>query len=313
MKVLLTGSSGQLGKAIIDLKPKGVDLIITRRDNLDLSDQNECIKKIKLYKPDWIINSGAYTNVDFAENNSEEVFKVNSLAPKTFSESILCNKGKLLQISTDYVFDGKKNVAYGPYEKRCPINVYGSTKTLGESYIEKILGGKNKGIILRSSWVMGPEKNNFLSKILDLLSEKSEISVVSDQVSCPTSTFTLAKMCWCVIKKEKKIFDSIDKKVPILHCCDGGRASWYDVAEKISEFGLDLGLIKNKSFIKPVNSIEYKTSAIRPSFSLLNCESSFEILNFKVNHWKDEVYKNMTKILHNNYLDYYNDSIGNAK
>jgi len=303
MKVLLTGSNGQLGKKIIDSKPDGINLIATYRDNLNLSNQDECLKQIKLHNPDWIINSAAFTNVDLAEKNVAEAFRVNSIAPKNFSETILNNKCKLLQISTDYVFNGRKTFAYKPYEKRSPINIYGSSKTAGEEYIERILEGKNKAIILRSSGVIGPENNNFLTRILELLSKRSEIKVISDQISCPTSTVTLARMCWLLIKKEEIVFNSLNKKVPIFHCCDKGRASWYEVAETILEFGLELGLIKKKSSLMPIKAIEYNSLALRPKFSLLNCDKSFEILNFKANYWKEELYKNMTKIVLNNYQD----------
>ncbi len=297
MKVLLTGSNGQLGKAIIDSKPKGIELIKTNRGNLDLANKEECLENIEIHRPDWIINSGAFTNVDMAEENIEEVFKINSLAPRYFSESIRNNKGKLLQISTDYVFDGKKTKALKPYDKRNPINIYGHSKAMGEDNISAILGGTNKAIILRSSWVMGPNSKNFLSKILNLLLTKKEVKVVSDQFSCPTSTETLSQICWMIINKEKIIFDLNTKRLPIMHCSDGGLASWYEVAKAIAEIGMDLGLITDEVNVYPIKTSEYTKSAKRPSFSLLDCESSFNVLNFKAKNWKVALYETMTKIV----------------
>ena len=297
MKVLLTGSNGQLGYAIKKFKPNGIDLIETNRKILDLAIEDHCKEKVKIYKPDWIINAGAYTNVDSAENNFKEAFAVNSLAPKYFSEAISSYKGKLLHLSTDYVFDGKSSIPYEPDDKLNPINVYGITKAKGEDNIREILGWGNKAIILRSSWVMGPNHKNFLSTMVKLFKENRNIRVVSDQVSCPTSTSTLALMCWEIIRKQDVIFDSNKKNLPILHCSDKGVASWYDVAKMILKFGLEMGIFVSQSNIFPVTSQEYNSVAQRPLFSLLNCESSFKKISFSSKDWEDELYKNMSKII----------------
>ncbi len=297
MKVLLTGSNGQLGDAIKKFKPYGIDLIETNRKNLDLSIEDDCIGKVKIYNPDWIINAGAYTNVDIAETNFKEAFAVNSLAPKYFSEAISSCKCKLLHLSTDYVFDGKSSIPYEPHDKLNPINVYGITKAKGEDNIREILGLKNKAIILRSSWVMGPNHKNFLSTMVKLFKENRDIRVVSDQVSCPTSTSTLALMCWEIIRKQEIIFDSNKKNLPIFHCSDKGVASWYDVAKLILKFGLEMGIFESQSNIFPITSQEYNSVAQRPLFSLLDCESSFKKISFSSNNWEDELYKNMSKII----------------
>ena len=297
MKVLLTGSNGQLGNAIKNSKPNDINLIDTNRKDLDLADQEECKEKIKIFKPDWIINAGAYTNVDKAETNFNEAFAINSLAPKHFSEAITLNSTKLLQISTDYVFDGKSSNPYKPYDKLNPINAYGISKAEGEKYIEEILGLQNKAIILRSSWVMGPYHKNFLTTIIKLLKNNRKISVVSDQVSCPTSSSTLALMCWEIIRNEKIIFNYNKKQLPIFHCSNKGVASWYDVAKIILEFGLEMGILHESSNIIPISSQEFNSVAKRPHFSLLDCESSFKEINFKTNNWEDELYKNMSKII----------------
>ncbi len=297
MKVLLTGSNGQLGDAIKKFKPEGITIIETNRKNLDLALEEHCKEKIETFKPDWIINAGAYTNVDSAETNFKEAFAVNSLAPRYFSEAISSYKGKILHVSTDYVFDGKSSIPYEPGDKVNPINVYGITKAEGEKNIKEILGWENKGIILRSSWVIGPNKQNFLSKIIKLLKENREIRVVSDQVSCPTSTSTLSLMCWEIIRKQELIFDSNKTPIPIFHCSDKGVASWYDIAKLILKFGLEMGIFANQPNILPITSKEFNSVAKRPLFSLLNCESSFKKINFSPNNWEDELYKNMSKIV----------------
>tara|TARA_Y100000589_G_scaffold328717_1_gene373475 strand:- start:242 stop:1135 length:894 start_codon:yes stop_codon:yes gene_type:complete len=297
MRVLLTGSTGQLGKAIKCLKPKEIKLIETTRNEINLNSKSDCFKKIEIYKPDWIINAAAFTNVDLAETNFREAYKINSLAPKYFAESILKYGGKLLQISTDYVFDGSQNKPYKIGDLTNPINNYGISKAAGENNIIEILGDSQKGIILRTSWLMSPNKVNFLTKMLSLFEEKNEINVVSDQISCPTSTSTLAKMCWQIIKKEKAVFQLHSNYFPILHCCDKGKASWYEVALSIYEYGRRLDIVKNDCLIRPVKSAKYPSLAKRPLYSLLDCERSFELLNFRVNNWKKELYESMTKIV----------------
>jgi len=296
MRVLLTGSNGQLGKAIKSLKPEEINLIETTRNDLNLISKEECLHKIEYYKPDWIINSAAFTNVELAEKNYKEALQVNGLAPKFFAECIKSYGGKLLQISTDYVFDGFKNVPYETNDKTNPLNNYGLSKEAGEKNIIKILRENNSAIILRSSWVISPNEHNFLTKMLKLIISRKEVNVVSDQISCPTSTITLARMCWEIVKKEKLIFNNND--LPILHCSDKGFASWYDVALSIYENGKKLGLIKEACLINPVKSSQYNCLANRPLYSLLDCESSYRLLNFKANHWKNELYEIMTKIVY---------------
>ena len=297
MNVLLTGSAGQLGTAIIYNKPDWVNLISTDKQNLDLSNEKECRKVIDFYKPEWIINAGAYTNVELAEKNQEEAFNVNSLATEYLSHSIFDSQTKLLHISTDYVFDGENCIPYKPYDRPNPINIYGESKLAGEKNIQNILGNKNKAIILRSSWIISPYGNNFLTKFINLLKSQKEIKVVTDQISCPTSAITLAKMCWQILIKEKQIYYLNKEDVPIFHCSDSGKASWYDLGKAIMEISFEKGIIKNKKSILPIKSSEYHSLAIRPQFSLLCCKESFEKIDFKVNNWKDELYKNILKMI----------------
>ena len=139
MKILLTGGSGQLGQEILKFKPKGVEVLSPSRIKLDLSDYKACKDIIKHYQPDWIINCGAYTDVEAAERNIQLSQKINSFAPGAFSEAINTRNTNLLQISTDFVFDGNQNFPYEEYQTKNPLSQYGATKALGEELIEKIL------------------------------------------------------------------------------------------------------------------------------------------------------------------------------
>ena len=289
MKVLITGSSGQLGKTLNLLKPKNIEILNTTKETFDLNNDVNISKYILKNDPDWIINCGAYTHVDNAEKDKNIVFQVNSNSVKTISNTLLKMKGKLLQISTDFVFDGNKNNPYKPYEKTSPINTYGYSKMLAEDYIKEIFIEPNKAVILRTSWLMSHFGNNFALKMLNLHKKNKKLNVVTDQIGSPTSTFTLAKICWEIILSPFKWKDRAKENSLILHACDSGIASWYDVAESLGEIGEELGLIDQKAEVKPIKSEEYFTLAKRPIFSALESNYTFDILNLKSKHWRNSM------------------------
>ncbi len=297
MKVLITGSKGQLGRTLIQLRPPGIKIFPMDRSNFDLSDISSCRETIRKIKPDWIINCGAFTNVDLAEKKKELVMKVNCLAPLAFAEEIKRLGGKFLQISTDYVFDGlSRNKPYSTSDERSPISVYGESKAQAEIDIEKTLGNTNKGIILRTSWLFGPVGKNFLITILNLNLKQKRIKVVYDQIGCLTSTFSLAEVCWIIVtlKNHSKIFDA--NKSGILHWHDHGQTSWYEIAKEINNIGKEIGLINQKSEIIPIKTSEYKSLARRPLYSVLDSSSTKEILNYSGEHWNSTLKKIMQKI-----------------
>ena len=283
MKILLTGSNGQLGKALIEKKPEDMNLVLSNRDSFDLTSKSQLESFIKECKPDLILNAAAYTAVDKAESEKDLAFNVNALAPKYLAEISMEFGIKLLHISTDFVFDGSQNFPYKTNQKRSPISVYGYTKSCGEEFIENIMKDSNDGFIVRTSWLMGPVGKNFARTILKLVSERDQINIVSDQIGCPTTTLSLSTYCWEVINIINK-----GKILPkILHYTNSGIASWYDIAVAIKEIGLELGLFKNGAEILPIKAIDYPTPAIRPVYSVLDCSSSLEFSDFSTrSHWR---------------------------
>ncbi len=299
MKVLLTGSEGQLGIAIQKLAPKGIKLLSFNKSQFNLSKINSVKKDLEIIKPDFIINCGAYTNVDMAENDKENVMNINANSVKEISLYLKKSGGNLIQISTDYVFDGLNSSAYKVNDKVSPINQYGFSKAKAEQFIQEILGNTNQAVILRTSWLMGTVGKNFLLTMLKLHQKKDKINVVSDQISCPTSTKTLAKACWKLVsyKMGKNIYRS--NFMPILHWCDNGIASWYDIAVAIGEISLKNGLVDSPALINPIKSKNYPTKARRPSFSLLDCTSSREFLDLKGEYWRDSLETSIKSIIGN--------------
>ena len=288
MKVLLTGAAGQLGHALRQQVPAGVELIATSRGGgdgvlaLDLADASACRAMVQQLRPDWVLNSGAYTAVDKAESEPELAHAVNGGAPRAFAETLAETGGRLLQVSSDFVFNGSQGHPYRPEQPRDPLGIYGASKAAGEEAVEQILGPSGCGLILRTSWVMGPVGKNFALTMLRLHRDKPEISVVADQVGCPTSTHTLATACW----RAMALADTPIELPAVLHWSDAGAASWYDVAVAVGEMGLELGLLERMAQVNPITTADFPTPAQRPSYSLLNCSATRQALDLPALHWR---------------------------
>tara|TARA_Y100000994_G_scaffold203288_1_gene174507 strand:- start:683 stop:1588 length:906 start_codon:yes stop_codon:yes gene_type:complete len=295
MKVLLTGTSGQLGQAIIKSKPPFVKLIATTRRELDLTDTESCRRAVRQHQPDWVINSGAYTAVDKAEDEKELAMSINAIAPKIFSEELSQTGGRLLQISTDFVFDGEQKFPYKTDQKKNPLSIYGATKAAGEDAIYEVLGNSNRALIIRTSWLLGPVGKNFMKTMIRLHRSQKEIRVVADQIGCPTSTLTLAKACWRAIEKHNDIEPNV-LTPKIHHWSDEGSASWYEFAEVIGELGHRIGLIDRPARVIPISSMEYPTRAIRPKYSILDCTSTRQFLNLEAIHWRESILNVMKQV-----------------
>jgi dTDP-4-dehydrorhamnose reductase len=280
MKVLLTGREGQLGTALQASLPEGVILIATGRSELDLADHAACRQAVRDHRPDWVLNAGAYTAVDRAESEADRAMAINAGAPQAFAEALLDTGGRLLQVSTDFVFNGAQGSPYRPDQALDPLGVYGATKAAGETAALALPGAR----VLRTSWVYGPVGKNFCLTMLRLHAAKAAagepLGVVADQVGCPTATHTLAAACW------RAIGIGADADGPrILHWSDAGAASWYDFAVAIGELGVAAGLLERAAEVRPLSTAAYPTPAQRPSYSLLDCSSSRLALALDPVHW----------------------------
>ena len=287
MKILLTGAAGQLGQALRAAAPSDATVIATSRQGgggleaLDLGDANACRMAVETHRPDWVLNAGAYTAVDKAESEPELAHAVNAMAPRAFAEALKTSGGRLLQISTDFVFNGSQGTPYRPEQNRTPLGVYGASKAAGEDAVQELFTGDARSLILRTSWVMGPVGRNFALTMLRLHRERDTLGVVADQVGCPSSTLNLAQACWQCIRLGSK------QALPeIMHWSDAGAASWYDVAVAIGEMGGELGLIASPAEVKPIGTSDYPTPAARPSYSLLDCKGTREALQLNGEHWR---------------------------
>lgn len=300
MKVLITGTKGQLGKALVQLKPLGINIIPTTREEFNLENLDQCKKFLVKNQPDWVINAAAYTAVDNAESERDKAMRINAEAPQIIAETLKNIGGNLLQISTDFVFDGNQSYPYCPQDKTNPINFYGKSKLSAENLIRETFQNKNQYIILRTSWVVGPLGKNFLTTMLKLHSSRENISVVCDQIGCITSTDTLANICWLIV--QRNLVENF-KNQKILHWTQAGVSSWFDVAYEIGEIAEKLKVIEKAAEVLPISSEQFITKAKRPNFSLLNCEVTEELLSVKKIYWRNSLYKILQEVKDKNLFN----------
>lgn len=254
MKVLITGAGGQLGLEIIDQLEKQREvykLVKADRSGLDITNLDEVYEKISLEKPDVVINCAAHTAVDLCEKDIDSAYKVNAIGPRNLA--ITCEKigAKFVQVSTDYVFDGKSTRPYKEDDITCPNSIYGKSKLMGEKFTKEFC---SKYFIVRTAWLYG-NGNNFVKTMLKLSENNKELNVVNDQYGSPTSTVDLAKA----------IIDLINTEYyGTYHGTCEGQCSWYDFAKKIFEINnIDIK-------VNPVTSEEFKRPAPRPEYSVLD-------------------------------------------
>ena len=251
MKILITGSNGMLGNDLIDVLKDKHELILTTSSSLDITDKEHTINFIKENKPDIVINSAAYTNVDCCEENTDLAYSVNGDGPRNLALGCREVDCPLVHVSTDYVFNGKNTRPWVEDDEIGPISVYGKSKLQGEIAIQEIL---NKFFIVRTAWLFGVNGGNFPKTMLELAKSHPVITVVTDEVGCPTYTLDLAEAISKLIETDY---------YGIYHITNSDSCSWFDFAKYIFEVaGVDVE-------VAPVTAAEFARPAPRPSYSVL--------------------------------------------
>lgn len=274
MKVLVTGGSGQVGQALRHSLPDDYEIVAPARDEFDLSKPDELGPKVKLIAPEVVINAAAYTAVDLAEQETEMAMRVNAKAVGALADAARQIGARLVQISTDFVFDGLATEAYQSDAQRKPLSVYGRSKAAGED------AAGTDALIIRTSWVYAPGHKNFVSTMLSLMKKGESLRVVADQVSAPTLALGLAETVWKLVDKRAS---------GVYHHCDAGRISWYEFAEEIQRQSISLGLLKHGVPISAVSTSEFPSAAKRPPFSLLNCEKTKALIGQHQADWRSNL------------------------
>ena len=274
MRVLITGAGGQLGGALERLAPAWAEINAIDVEDVDLTDVPMLTARLTVEAPDVIINAAAYTAVDKAESDEDLARAINAEAVAAMVAAMAESGGKLVHVSTDYVFDGTSSTLYAPDAARNPQSAYGRTKAEGEDAL------RAEDLLVRTAWVYEAGGANFVRTMIRLMKERDELRVVADQVGAPTWATGLARTIWALVEKGA---------TGTFHHCDDGVASWHEFAVAIAEDAHALGLIPRIPAIYAITTAEYPTPARRPAFSLLDCSKTRAFLGDAPVAWRDNL------------------------
>lgn len=289
MKILLTGKNGQVGWGLQRTLSTLGEVIACDRTEMDLTNEDSIVNKIRETKPHIIVNAAAYTAVDKAELEPDLAMAVNGAAPGIIAEEARKLGAAVIHYSTDYVFDGSKDSPYSEEDKTNPINVYGQTKLAGEDAIKS---AEVPYYIFRTSWVYSNRGKNFVNTMLTLAKERDEIRIVSDQIGSPTWSFTIAEATSQIIAQQitnkHSCKSGILESSGIYHLTSNEYTSWFDFANAI--FANDHvhnhhdGQLKIPTII-PIGTQEFPTPALRPLCSRLSNIKIEETFKIKCPSW----------------------------
>ena len=274
-KVLITGGNGQLGYELQRTCPQAYTCISTDVADLDITDADAVKAYVSKTKPDIIINSAAYTAVDKAEEEKDLAIAINTTGAANLAQVCKDNGIRLMQVSTDFVFDGKACSPYPVDAPTEPDGYYGLTKRDGDLQVQEILG--KDAFIIRTSWLYSAHGNNFVKSMLKFMKERESLGIIADQIGTPTWANSLAKAIWQAVEKNV---------TGIHHWSDAGVASWYDFAYAIMEEGVALGLLDNTIEINAITTADYPTPASRPCYSVMDKTTTWKALGIKSEHWR---------------------------
>ena len=281
--ILVTGANGQLGNEMRLLAEvnKEYTYFFTDVAELDICDEQAVMNFVTAHQIDIIVNCAAYTAVDKAEDNQELCDKLNHIAPGYLAKAIQTRGGYLVQVSTDYVFDGTAHVPYTEEQPTCPDSVYGTTKLAGEQEAMKYCANT---MIIRTAWLYSTFGNNFVKTMLRLGREKDSLGVIFDQIGTPTYARDLAVA----------IFAAIHKGIipGIYHFSNEGVCSWYDFTQMIHHLA-DIKTCK----LRPLHTEEYPTKAKRPHYSVLDKTKIKDIYGIEIPYWVDSLKECIDKLL----------------
>ncbi|MBD2118112.1 MULTISPECIES: dTDP-4-dehydrorhamnose reductase [Microcystis] len=279
-KVLLIGAKGQVGQELQVTLPQLGEVISIGREELDLTNSEKIGQLIREIHPDYLVNASAYTAVDKAETEPDLAYSINATAPKIMAEAAEKIKAKFLHISTDYVFDGRKNTPYLETDLTNPLGVYGQSKLRGEEEIKTV---NSQAIILRTAWVYGSYgKSNFVKTMLRLGKEREELKVVVDQVGSPTWAKDIAAAI-------TQLLINADNPAGIYNFTNSGVASWFDLTKAIFEEAKTSGIPLKIQRVIPITTAEYPTPAVRPAYSVLSGQKISQQLGYIPPYWRDSL------------------------
>ena len=282
MNILITGCNGQLGNEIQLLQAQYAQhtWLNTDVNELDITDKAAIERFVEANEIDGIVNCAAYTAVDKAESDPQLARKLNADAPAFLAEAVAKRGGWMVQVSTDYVFNGTKHTPYVETDEPCPNSIYGQTKLEGEQAVSKLCPN---AMIIRTAWLYSEFGNNFVKTMIRLGREREQLGVIFDQVGTPTYAHDLATA----------IMTAIDKgiKPGVYHFSNEGVTSWYDFTKSIHRLS---GI--NTCQVSPLHTAEYPTPACRPAYSVLDKTKIKDAYGIEIPHWEESLAKCIAKL-----------------
>jgi dTDP-4-dehydrorhamnose reductase len=267
MKVLITGSGGQLASELTKSAPDHFHVSDLSVNELDITCADAVHAVVDRIRPDVLINGSAYTAVDKAESDEETAHQVNAQGPRNLAAAASSIGCKLIQPSTDFVFDGDSDIPWGIDSKTNPLSVYGRTKRDGELAVLNECSAP--WTIVRTAWVYSATGSNFVRSMLGFMKDGRDLRIINDQQGTPTWARSLASAIWSIIDREI---------VGIQHWTDDGNTSWYGFACAIAEIGVETGMLASMPNIDPIPTSEYPTPATRPAYSVLDKSETWQLL-----------------------------------
>lgn len=278
--IAVLGASGQLARSLAETATLAkLPIVLLGRQHLDLSAEPALDTRLAEINPKATINAAAYTAVDAAETDEEAAFALNAVAPGMAASAAVRLGIPFFHISTDYVFDGRKQSPYVESDPVSPINAYGRSKLAGE---QAVMAANPAAIILRTAWVFSPFGSNFVKSMLRVASERTELTVVDDQLGCPTPALDLAEAILRII--EPSSHASHPAFSGVFHATGAGETTWAGFAEEIMQISGELG--GPTAEIIPITTKDYPTPARRPMNSRLDCEALYEASGIRLPHWR---------------------------
>ena len=279
MKIVIVGSGGRLGAALMREYRDKFDVIGFNHAQLDLGDDKQLRAKIDNLDFDILINAAAFTNVDLCEKEREQAFQINAEAPRVLAEICRDKKAKLIHFSTDYVFDGEKREPYREEDEPHPISVYGESKRAGE---ENVLAVQDRHLVVRVSWVFGPDRPSFVDAIIKRARESEHVDAIADKFATPTYAHDIAQML--------PPFFADDPASGIFHFANAGECSWQEYAQHAIDCCHKLGLPLKARMVAPLKLAGMKNFiARRPVYSVLSTGKYTELTGLSPRSWRDAV------------------------
>jgi len=275
-RILITGAQGQVGHALAQLLPPHGDVIALDRAALDLAKPDAIVAAVRAAAPDLIVNAGAYTAVDAAEQDRAAAFAVNAEAPQVLAEEARRLGALLIHYSTDYVFDGTARLPYAEDAPVAPLNVYGASKLAGE---EAIAGSGAHALTLRTSWVYSLRGRNFLLTIRRLATQRLELRIVADQAGTPNWAVALAQATATLVAQG---LPALKDRSGLYHFSATGNTTWFGFAQAI------VGAAASPVVV-PITTAEFPTPARRPAYGVLATSRFTSTFGFALPAWEQSL------------------------